>query len=149
MAAPTQAVCTSFKQELLQGLHDFDNPGGNTFNIALFAAAASVSGIFGAGTTNYSDMGADEVTGTNYVAGGIALSSITPVLVGTTAVLDIVDAVFSNVTLTSSGALIYNATNGNRAVMVLNFGSDRSATATDFTVQFPTPDATNALIRIP
>lgn len=148
MVAPTQALCNSFKQELLQGLHDFDNPGGNTFNIALFAAAASVSGTFGAGTTNYSQMGSDEATGTNYSVGGIALASVTPVLSGSVAILDFADAVFSNVTLTSSGALIYNTTNGNRAVCVLNFGSDRTATATDFTVQFPLADAANAIIRI-
>jgi hypothetical protein len=148
MAAPTQALCNSFKQELAQGLHNFSNPGGNTFNIALFAAAASVTGVFGAATTNYSEMGSNEATGTNYTAGGIALVSVTPVLSGATVILDFSDAVFSNVTLTSSGALIYNVTNGNRAVCVLNFGSDRSASASDFTVQFPTPDVSNAIIRI-
>lgn len=148
MVAPTQALCNSFRRELAQGLHDFDNPGGNTFNIALFAAAASVSGTFGAATTNYSEMGSDEASGTNYTAGGIALVSVTPILSGSTTVLDFVDAVFSNVTITTSGALIYNATNGNRAVCVLNFGGDRAAVANNLTVQFPTADATNAIIRI-
>lgn len=148
MVAPTQALCTSFKSELLSALHDFDNPGGNTFNMALFAAAASVVGTFGAGTTNYSEMGSDEVVGTGYVAGGNALASVSPTTSGTTAFIDFADVTFSTVTITSSGGLIYNTTNGNRAVAVLNFGGDRTATAGDFVVQFPTPDASNAIIRI-
>lgn len=148
MVAPTQALCTSFKSELLSALHDFDNPAGNTFNLALFAAAASVVGTFGAATTNFSQMGSDEVSGTGYTSGGIALSSVSPTTSGTTAFIDFADATFSTVTITSSGGLIYNTTNGNRAVAVLNFGGDRSATAGDFTVQFPTADASNAIIRI-
>ena len=118
--ALTQAMCTSFKVELMQALHDFDNPAGNTFNLALFRATASIVGTFGAATTNYSDMGADEASGTNYSAGGQALSAVTPTSSGTTAFTDFADEVFTNVTITTSGALIYNATNGNRAVCVLD-----------------------------
>ena len=148
MPAPTQAMCTSFKVELMQALHNFNNPAGNTFNLALFADAAGTGAGFGAGTTNYSEMGASETTGTNYVAGGAALTSVTPISSGTTAFTDFADLTFANVTLTSSGALIYNVTNGNRAIAVLNFGGDRSATAGDFVIQFPTADASNAIIRL-
>lgn len=146
--ALTQALCTSFKVELMQALHDFDNPLGNTFNIALFRATASIVGTFGAATTNYSNMGADEASGTNYVAGGQALSAVTPTSSGTTAFTDFADEVFTNVTITASGALIYNATNGNRAVCVLDFGGDKSATAADFTIIFPAAAAATAIIRL-
>ena len=146
--AITQAFCTSAKVELMRALHNFDNPGGNTFNIALFRATASIVGTFGAGTTNYSDMGADEASGTNYVAGGQALASVTPTSSGTTAFTDFADEVFVNVTITTSGALIYNDTNGDRAFAVFNFGSDKTATAGDLTIIFPTADASNAIIRL-
>lgn len=146
--AITQALTTSFKVELMQALHDFDNPGGNTFNLALFRATASIVGTFGAGTTNYSDMGADEATGANYSAGGQALSAVTPTSSGTTAFTDFADEVFTNVTITTSGCLIYNVSNGNRSVAVFNFGSDKTATAGDLTIIFPTADASNAIIRL-
>lgn len=145
--AITQAVCNSFKQELAEGLHDF-NVGANVFNIALFRDTASIVGTFGATTTNYSDMGADEVTGAGYTAGGIALTNIDPTLDTGTAVLDFVNATFASVTLTTRGALIYNTTNGNRAVCVLDFGSDKVATTGDIEIQFPTADAANAILRI-
>lgn len=146
--AISQAFCTSFKVELMQALHNLSNPGGDTFNLALFRATASVVGSYGAATTNYSDMGADEASGTNYIAGGNALTSVTPSSSGTTAIADFADLVFSNVTITTSGALIYNATNANRACIVLNFGADKTATAADLTVTFPTADANNAIIRL-
>jgi hypothetical protein len=146
--AITQAMSTSFKVELMRALHNFDNPGGNTFNIALFRAAASIVGTFGAGTTNYSDMGADEASGTNYSAGGQALASVTPTSSGTTAFTDFADEVFTNVTITTSGALIYNDTNSDRSVAVFNFGGDKTATAGDLTIIFPTADASNAIIRL-
>jgi len=146
--ALTQAMATSFKTELLTGLHNFTNTTGDTFNIALFRATASIVGTFGAATTNYSDMGADEASGTNYSAGGIALTNVTPTSSGTTAFTDFVDAVFSNVTLTASGALIYNATDGNRAVAVLDFGGDKTATAADMTIIFPAAAAATAIIRL-
>lgn len=146
--AITQAMSTSFKVELMQALHDFDNPGGNTFNLALFRATASIVGTFGAGTTNYSDMGADEASGTNYSAGGQALAAVTPTSSGTTAFTDFADEVFTNVTITTSGCLIYNDTNGDRAVAVFDFGGDKTATAGDMTIIFPTADASNAVIRL-
>ncbi len=148
MAAPTQSLATSFKQELFQALHDFD-VAANTFKLALFAAASTVTGTFNASTTNYSQMTApNETTGTNYVAGGENLTNIAPTTSGTTAFIDFSDLTFSNVTVTSSGAMIYNSTNGNRNVCLLNFGGDKTATAGDFTIQFPTADASNAIIRL-
>lgn len=146
--AITQAMTTSYKTELMRALHNFDNPGGNTFNIALFRATALISGTFGAASTNYSQMGADEASGTNYVAGGQALSSVTPTSSGTTAFTDFADEVFTNVTLTASGAEIYNVTNGNRTVCVLDFGGDKTATAADFTIIFPAAAAATAIIRL-
>ena len=146
--AITQAMCTSFKTQLLTGTHDFTNTTGDSFKLALFRAQASIVGTFGAGTTNYSDMGADEASGTNYTAGGQALTAVTPVSSGTTAFTDFADEVFSNVTITTSGCLIYNDTNADRAVAVFNFGGDKTATAGDLTLIFPTADATNAIIRL-
>ncbi len=148
--AITQALCTSFKQELLVAGHDFTASTGDTFNLALFDATAGIAGTYGAGTTNYSDMtgGSDEASGTNYSAGGAALTNVTPSTSGTTALLDFDDLTFSTVTLTSRGALIYNTDLSNAAVCVLDFGSDKAATAGDFTIQFPTADASNAIIRL-
>jgi hypothetical protein len=150
MAGLTQALCTSFKVELMQALHNFTASTGNAFKMALFKAGASIVGTYGAATTNYSDMtgNSDEVTGTGYSAGGVTLTNVTPTSSGTTAFNDFADAVYSAVTITTRGALIYNSTNGNRAVCVLDFGADKSATAGDFTVIFPTPDASNAIIRL-
>jgi hypothetical protein len=146
--AITQAMTTSFKVELMQALHDFTLTTGNSFKLALFRATALISGTFGAGTTNYSDMGADEASGTNYSAGGAALTNVTPTSSGTTAFTDFADLVFTNVTITTSGCLIYNDTNADRAVAVFNFGSDKTATAGDLTIIFPTADASNAIIRL-
>ena len=146
--AITQAMATSFKTQLLTGGHNFTNTTGDVFNLALFRAQASIVGTFGAGTTNYSDMGADEATGTNYVAGGAALTNVTPTSSGTTAFTDFADLVFSNVTITTSGCLIYNTSLGDAAVAVFNFGGDKTATAGDLTIIFPTADASNAIIRL-
>ena len=143
--AITQAVCTSFLQELLQGIHDFDV---DVFNLALFRAQASIVGTFGANTTNYSDMGADEASGTNYSAGGAALTVNGPSSSGLVAYVDFDDLTFSNVTLTTSGALIYNTSKANRAVMVLNFGGDKTKSAQDLDIVFPTADAQTALLRL-
>jgi hypothetical protein len=126
--AITQALCTSFKTELLTGGHNFTNTTGDVFNLALFRAQASIVGTFGAATTNYSDMGADEATGTNYVAGGSALTNVTPTSSGTTAFTDFADLVFSNVTITTSGCLKYDNTVSDDATGVFNFGSDKTAT---------------------
>ena len=146
--AITQAMTTSFKVELLKGVHDFTNGTGDVFNLALFRATASIVGTFGAGTTNYSDMGADEASGTGYSAGGSALTNVTPTSSGTTALTDFADLTFSTVTITTSGCLIYNDTEGDKSVAVFSFGGDKTATAGDLTIIFPTADASNAVIRL-
>ncbi len=146
--AISQAMCTSFKVELLKGVHDFTNGTGDTFKLALFRAQASIVGTFGAGTTNYSDMGADEASGSGYSAGGAALTNVTPSASGTTAITDFNDLTFSTVTITTSGCLIYNDTEGDKSVGVFSFGGDKTATAGDLTIIFPTADASNAVIRL-
>jgi len=146
----TQAMCTSFKVELMTATHNFTASTGNTFKLALFKATASGTGSFGAATTNYSNMTAssDEASGTGYTAGGANLTNITPTSSGTTALTDFADLTFSTVTITTSGCLIYNSSASNRSVGVFNFGGDKTATAGDLTVIFPTADASNAVIRL-
>ena len=142
----TQAMCTSFKVELLKGVHNFTTSSGNTFNIALYTSSASL----GAGTTAYTT--SNEVSGTNYSAKGNPLTNVTPTASGTTAITDFADELFGTVTLTARGALIFNdSASGDPAVCVLDFGSDKSASSGDFTVVFPggsSPDSSNAIIRI-
>ena len=154
--AITQALCTSFKQELLQGVHNFTSGSGggtttstgsgNTFKIALFTSSASL----GAGTTTYST--SNESSGTGYTAGGNSLTNVTPTTSSTTALLDFADSTWSSSSITARGALIYNSSttagSANRAVLVLDFGSDKSSSSGDFTVSFPTADASSAIIRI-
>ncbi len=140
--AITQAVCTSFKVELLTGLHNFTNSSGNVFKIALYVSAATL----GASTTSYS--ATNEASGTGYSAGGNTLTNVTPTSSGTTAFTDFADTTWSTSTITARGALIYNSTNSNRSTVVLDFGSDKSSSAGDFTIVFPAADATNAIIRI-
>lgn len=140
--AISTAMCTSFKSELMSALHDFDNPGGNTFKIALYTSAATL----GASTTVYA--ATNEVTGTNYVAGGNTLTSVSPTTSGTTAYVDFADTTWSSSTITANGCLIYNNTNANRAVVSLAFGSDKSSSNGDFQIVFPTANATDAIIRI-
>ena len=141
--AITQAMCSSFKQELLQGKHDFTASTGHTFNLALFTSSATL----GASTTDYSTT--NEVSGTGYSAGGSPLTNVTPSLDGTTAITDFADLSFTTATITARGALIYNDTaTGNPAVAVLDFGSNKTSTSGTFTIQFPTPTATGAIIRI-
>lgn len=147
MAFTGNFLCTSFKQELLQAKHDFTASTGHTFKLALYDNNAS----FTAATTDYT--ATNEVSGTGYSAGGAALTTVTPTTSGTTAFADFADLVFSTVTLTARGALIYNTTTGGgsgttEAVAVLDFGSDKTATAGDFTIVFPTADASNAIIRV-
>lgn len=137
--AITQAVCNSFKTELLGGIHDLDT---DVLNIALFTSAATLD----ASTTTYSTT--NEATGTGYSAGGIALTGATISLSGSTAIVDFNDASFSNVSITARGALIYNTSKANRAVAVLDFGSDITAANIDFEIIFPTPDSSTAIIRI-
>lgn len=141
--AISQAMPTSFKSELMSALHDFDNPGGNTFKIALYTSSATL----GASTTAYSTSNEVPSTG-NYSAGGNTLTSVSPTTSGTTAFVDFADTTWSNATITANGALIYNSTNSDRAVCVLAFGGDKSSTAGDFTIVFPVADASNAIIRI-
>ena len=141
--AITQAMCTSFKKELLEGTHNFKNSGGSAFKLALFTSSATL----GASTTAYATT--NEVSGTGYSAGGLALTRVDPTTSGTTAFTDFSDLTFSTATITANGALIYNDDASNdAAVIVLAFGGDKTSTAGDFTIQFPTADASNAIIRI-
>ena len=140
--AITQAMATSFKQELLTGTHDFTNSTGDTFKIALFTSSATP----GAATTAYSVT--NEVSGTGYTAGGNTLTNVTPSTSGTMAFTDFADTTWSSATITARGALIYNSTDSDKAVVVLDFGSDKTSTNGDFTIQVPTADASNAIIRI-
>ena len=150
MAGITQAMCTSYKQELLTATHNFTTTTGDVFKIALFRAAASIVGTYGAATTNYSDMtgNSDETSGAGYTAGGNTLTNVTPTTSGTTAFTDFADTTWSSASITASGALIYNSSKSNKAVAVLNFGGDKTSTSGDFTIIFPTDDASNAIIRI-
>ena len=148
--AISQAMCTSFKTELMTATHDFTTTTGNVFKIALFRATASIAGTYGAATTNYSEMtgDSDEATGTGYTAGGNSLTNVTPTTSGTTAYTDFADTTWSTATITASGALIYNSSASDASVAVLDFGADKTSTAGDFTIIFPTDDASNAIIRI-
>lgn len=140
--AITQAMCTSFKVELMQGTHNFNASGGDVFKIALYTSAATL----GAGTTAYTS--SNEVAGAGYTAGGNTLTRVDPTSSGTTAFIDFADTSWTGASFTARGALIYNATDGNRAVCVLDFGSDKTVSDGTFTIQFPTPDAANAIVRI-
>lgn len=140
--AITTAMCTSFKSEVLQALHNFLLSGGNAFKLALFTSSATL----GAATTAYATT--NEASGTNYTAGGAALTRIDPTTSGTTGFTDFADLVFSTVTITANGCLIYNSTNSNRATSAHAFGGDVTATAGNLTIVFPTADATNAILRI-
>ena len=145
--AITSALCTSFKKELLERKHDFNASSGHTFKIALYTSSATL----GAATTDYTT--SNEVVGTGYTAGGIALTNIDPATSGTTAFIDFADATWPNATITAAGALIYNTTTDGGssttdAVAVISFGGDKTSTNGDFVVQFPTADASNAIIRI-
>ncbi len=143
--AITTAMCTSFKSELLGGLHDLDT---DSLKIALIKA--SPSGTYGAATTNYSNVtgNSDEASGTGYSAGGQVLDGASISVSGTTAIVDFTDEVFSNVTISTDGCIIYNTANSNSAIAVIDFGGTVSATAGDLTIEFPAADASNAVIRI-
>ena len=141
--AITQAMCTSFKKELLEAKHNFLLSGGNTFKIALYTSSATLS----AATTAYSTT--NEVSGTNYTAAGNTLTRIDPSSSGTTALTDFADTTWSSSTITARGAVIYNDTaSGDPSVIVLDFGADKSSSSGDFTITFPTADASDAIIRI-
>ena len=141
--AISQAMCTSFKVELLDAVHNF-GAGGDTFKIALYTSAATL----GASTTAYTTSGEVPSTG-NYTAGGNTLTvSVVPTSSGTTAYLSFANTTWAAATITARGALIYNSSKSNKAVAVLDFGSDKTSTDGDFTINFPTADASNAIIRI-
>jgi hypothetical protein len=143
MAFTGNAMCTSFKVEILKGVHNFST-GGNTFKLALYTATATLD----ATTTAYTATNEVGNTG-SYVAGGGALTNVTPTATGTTAITDFGDLSFTTATITARGALIYNDTaTGDPSVAVLDFGSDKTSTSGTFTIQFPTADASNAIIRI-
>ena len=143
--AITSAICTSFKVELLKGVHNFTATTGNTFKIALYDSDATL----GASTTAFTT--SEEITNTSgsaYTSGGATLTSVTPVASSTTAICDFSDVSFSSASFTANGALIYNSSASNAAVCAIAFGSDKTATNGTFTIQFPTADATNAIIRL-
>jgi hypothetical protein len=144
MAFTGNFMCTSFKQEILQGVHDFTNGTGDTFKLALYNNSAS----FTAATTAYTSSNEVANSGT-YAAGGGTLTNVTPTTSGTTAFTDFADLSFTSATITAFGALIYNDTAaGDPTVCVLDFGGAKTSTSGTFTIVFPTADATNAIIRI-
>ena len=148
MAFSGNFMCTSFKKELLEGGHDFKNSGGDTFKIALYTNSAS----FTAATTAYTTSNEVSASG-SYSAGGGTLTRVDPTTSGTTALTDFADITFTSATITARGALIYNTTEGGgsgttNSIAVLDFGADKTSTAGDFQIAFPTADASNAIIRI-
>ena len=136
----TQGMASSFKQQILLGEHDMDT---DTFKIALYTSAATLD----ASTTVYTTSN-EVATGGGYTAGGNTLSGATVSLTGTTAYVDFSDTSWSTATITARGALIYNSSKSDKAIAVLDFGSDKTSTGGTFTIQFPVNDATNAIIRI-
>ena len=140
--AITQAMCTSFKKELLEGKHNFLASGGNSFKLALYTSSATMT----AATTAYSTN--QEASGTNYTAGGAALTNINPTSSGTTAFTDFADLTFGTATITARGCMIYNDTNADRSVATIDFGGDKTSTTGDFTIVFPAAAASTAIIRI-
>ncbi len=144
MAFNGNFMCTSFKKELLQGTHNFTASSGNTFKLALYTNSAT----FTAATTAYTS--SNEVSNSgSYSAGGGTLTNVTPTSSGTTGLTDFADLAFTSATITARGALIYNdSAAGDPTVAVLDFGADKTSTTGTFTIQFPTADATNAIIRI-
>ena len=148
--AIAQALCSTFKKELLEGVHNFTT-GGNAFKLALYAEGSggksSTTATLGAASTVYVTTGEVASSG-SYVTGGAALTKVSPTLSSTTAITDFADLSFTTATITAMGALIYNDTNGDKAVCVLDFTSNKTSTSGTFTVQFPTADASNAIIRI-
>jgi hypothetical protein len=149
MAFTGNYMCTSFKKELMYGAHDFDASSGDTFKIALYTSSATMT----AATTAYATT--NEVSGTGYTSGGEALTPVDPTSSGTTALTDFTDETWGSSTITARGALIYNSTPNttsisltNPAILVLDFGADKAVSSGNFTVVFPTADASTAIIRI-
>ena len=143
MAFSGNFMCTSFKKELLEGVHNFKNSGGSTFQIALYTDSAS----FTASTTAYTT--SNEITGTGYTAKGNTLTRVDPTTSSTTAYTDFADSTWSSSTITAMGAMIFNdSASGDPSIVILDFGADKSSSSGDFKVVFPTADASNAIIRI-
>lgn len=140
--AITQAICNSFKKELMEGVHNFKNAGGDAIKLALYTSAATLDKT----TTAYS--ATNEVVGAGYSAGGNTLVNVDPVLSSDTALIDFNDSAWAASTITARGALMYNSTDANKSVLVLDFGADKSSSSGAFTIVFPTPDASNAILRI-
>ena len=141
--AITSAICNSFKQEILQGEHNFTASSGDTFNLALYTSSATLNKSTTAYTTS------NEVSGSGYTAKGNALTSVTPVADSTTAVCDFADTSFTSASFTARGCMIFNdSATGDPAVCVIDFGSDKTVTSGTFTIQFPAADASNAIVRI-
>ena len=141
----TTAVCNSFKQELLGGVHDLDT---DTIKVALIKV--SPSGTYNSSTTNYADVtnNSDEAVGANYTAGGNTLTGAAIALDSFTATVDYDNTTWLSVTISADGCIIYNSSKSNRAIAVVSFGSTKKSINGDFTIQFPTADASNAIIRI-
>ena len=148
--AIAQAMCTSFKKELMLGTHNFAT-NGNAFKLALYAEGgggkSSTTATLGAATTAYTTTGEVANSG-SYTAGGGTLTKVAPTTSSTTAFTDFADISFTTASITAMGALIYNDTNSDKAVAVLDFGSNKTSTSGTFTIQFPTADLNNAIIRI-
>ena len=143
--AISSAVCNSFKQEILVGTHNFTASSGNTFKLAMYTSSASL----GAGTTAYSTSNEiSNTSGSAYTAGGKALTSVTPVLDGSTAVCDFADISFTSASFTANGCLIYNDDQSDKAVCVVAFGGDKTVSSGTFTIQFPAAAASTAIVRI-
>ena len=143
--AITSAVCNSFKQEILVGTHNFTASSGNSFKLALFTSSATLN----KSTTAYSTSNEiSNTSGSAYTAGGKALTSVTPALSGDTACCDFADISFTSASFTANGCLIYNDTQADKAVCAVAFGSDKTVSSGTFTIQFPTADASNAILRI-
>lgn len=141
--AISTAMCTSFKVQLFMGYHDFTVTGGDVFKLALYTSSATLD----ATTTQYSASNEVGASG-SYAAGGGALTNVEPTSSSTTAFVDFADLTFTTATITARGCLIYNSTTNNAAVSTHDFGSDKSSSSGNFTLQFPTPDASNAILRL-
>ena len=144
MAITTNAICNSFKKELLEATHNFSNPGGNTFKLAMYTNSAAL----GKSTTSFTTGGQVSSPSGGYSSGGKALVNTGTSIATNTAITDFADLSFVGVTLTARGALIYNDTNGDKAVAVLDFGGDKTATSGTFTIQFPAFTTSAAILRI-
>ena len=140
--AITQAICTSFKQELMEGTHNFKSSGGDSLKVALYTSSATIN----ATTTAYS--ATNEISGTNYSSGGAALTNVSPTTTSTIAFVDFSDVSWTTASFTARGALIYNSTDSNKAIAVLDFRAYYTVTAGTFTIVWPAASSSAAILRI-